>query len=88
MKIRDLQHLAATVSAATTEKRATPRTRTEPVCDVKLSSLATWLADLRSEASSSPDLRSEELRRAMEDIENGTLDEDLDAAVDALLLEL
>ena len=88
MKVRDLSRLAALAQATTTAKKSAPKQRNDAICDVKLSSLATWLADLRSEASTAPDIRSSELARAAADIENGTLDQDMDAAVDALLLEL
>lgn len=88
MKVADLNRLAVLTEATRSAKKSAPRQRSDDVCDVKLSSLATWLADLRNEASTAPGVRSAEVARAEADIANGTLDQDLDAAVDALLLEL
>jgi len=88
MKVTDLNRLATLAQATSTAKKPAPKARSDTTCDVKLSSLATWLAELRSEAKTEPEARSADIARARSDIETGTLDQDLDAAVDALLLEI
>ena len=55
---------------------------------IELSGAARFIQNLRSDASELPDLRMDAVEQAKADVANGTLgtEEDLEAAVDALLL--
>jgi anti-sigma28 factor (negative regulator of flagellin synthesis) len=57
---------------------------------VQLSNQASWVSQVRSEASQTPNVRMDEVSRAQQEIANGTLEGniDMDAVLNALMMEL
>ncbi len=57
---------------------------------VQLSNQASWVSQVRSEASQTPELRTDEIQRAQQEIAAGTLEGniDMDAVINALMMEL
>ena len=57
---------------------------------VQLSNQANWVSQMRSAASSAPEVRTDEIARAQQEIADGTLESniDMDAVINALMMEL
>jgi len=57
---------------------------------VQLSNQASWVSEVRSAASEAPEMRTDEISRAQQEIAAGTLEGniDMDAVINALMMEL
>jgi anti-sigma28 factor (negative regulator of flagellin synthesis) len=57
---------------------------------VQLSNQASWISELRSAATETPNVRADEVARAQQEIAAGTLESniDMDAVINALMMEL
>ncbi len=61
-----------------------------PGVQVQLSNQANWVSQVRSSATQAPELRTDEISRAQQEIAAGTLEGniDMDAVINALMMEL
>lgn len=61
-----------------------------PGVQVQLSNQASWVSQVRTAASQTPEVRTDEVSRAQQEIAAGTLEGniDMDAVLNALMMEL
>jgi hypothetical protein len=67
-----------------------PSSTAAPGVQVQLSNQASWVSEMRSAATQTPEIRADEVAKAQREIAAGTLESniDMDAVINALMMEI